>query len=238
MAGELAARFSARGQYSYSGNVPVPHSDLVASVASMLHQTNGGVGYALFDDLGAELGLDRGKAFQIALTNAVWDEMIRRGWNPCASSETRLNVFQANDGYLPREIVGDSITYKKLHFDPHSIFFAHLYEPTENLQGGAISLVDVRAYLASAGLQLDEVFRPSRKPGHERRLVARGQHRAILLRDYTTIVHPPEEGQLLLIMVRNDPTVGVAHAIDPVQKIKNGQRTARRFFRTSVSPHH
>ena len=82
--------------------------------------------------------------------------MISRNWNPCARSAARLNVFEANDGSLPVEIVGDTVTYKKLHFDPHSIFFSHLYETPVNVHGGVISLVDVHAYLDARGLQFDE----------------------------------------------------------------------------------
>jgi hypothetical protein len=230
---------SVQGQFVYgSDGEPRPNDELVQSVTQMLHKIDDGVGYVVFDDLGGALGLTGSKAFQAELTKAVWDEMIRRGWNPCARLEARLNMFEANDGSLPVEIVGDTVTYKKLHFDPHSIVFAHLYEPPVNLHGGAISLVDVRRYLDVTRLRFDEVFRMSRQPGHDLRRVARQEHHDALLREYATVIHPPEQGRLLLVMVRNDPHVGVAHEIGAVHAINPGEPTARRFFRTSVAPHH
>ena len=239
MAVETTMPWSVRGSYTFSSDaVPVPHCDLIISVAEMLHQVDGGLGYVIFDDLAEELGLALSKAFQVALMHAVWNEMIRRQWNPCERSQARLNMFEANDGFLPVEIVGDTVTYKKLHFDPHSIVFAHLYQAPENLQGGAISLTNVRGYLTDTGLGFEEVFRPSQRRGHKLRMVARDEHRDILLRKYATMVQPPEEGKLLLVVVRNDPVVGVAHEIARVHVIDPEMPTARRFYRTSISPLH
>jgi len=234
-----AELLSVRGRYAYgSDGVPAPDGDLVTWVAGMLHQIDGGVGYAIFGDLGEELGLVASKRFQVALMNAVWDEMLRRNWSPCVQSEARLNMFEANDGSLPVEVVGDTVTYKKLHFDPHSIVFAHLYEAPENLHGGAISLVDVRGYLGATGLHFYDVFRPSRRPGHELRMVARDEHHDTLLSEYASVVNPPGQGRLLLVMVRNDPVVGVGHEIGEVHAINPAEPTARRFVRTSIAPHH
>lgn len=238
MAGVIDA-LSVRGTYTFGcDGTPVPDRGMVVSVARALHQNDGGVGYAVFDDLDSELGPAAAKEFQISLINSVWDEMMRRGWSPCAGSEVRLNRFNANDGSLPVEVVGEAVTYKKLHFDPHSILFAHLYEAPVNLSGGAISLVNVRAYLDATGSSFDAVFRPSRRPGHELRMVARDEHRQILLSDYARVVMPPDPGHLLLVMVRNDPVVGVAHEIAAVRTIDPAEPITRRFFRTSIAPHH
>jgi hypothetical protein len=178
------------------------------------------------------------RAFQEALTVGVWKEIIARRWHPLGQDATRLNRFYANDGSLPREIVGDTVTYKRLHFDPHSILFSHLYEPLENLSGGEISLVDVRSYLGIVGLSLDEVFRPSRIPGHEHRLVAVDKHRDALLAEHSVRLRPPSPGDLLLVMVVNDPFMGVAHEIADIRTIEPDKPIARRFFRTSIAPHH
>jgi hypothetical protein len=139
---------------------------------------------------------------------------------------------------LPRDIVGDVVTFKRLHFDPYSLVFAHLYEPTENLSGGAISLVDVRSYLQDSGCALSDAFEPLYAPGHNGRLVARDIHRSRMLPSYTHTVEPPAEGQLMLLLVRNDPYDGVAHEIAEVQAVDYALPTARRFFRTSIAPPH
>ena len=186
-----AELLSVQGRYTYCNyGVPAPDEDLVACVTGLLHQIDGGVGYVVFDDLGEELGLVESKRFQVALINAVWEEMIRRNWNPCARIQARLNLFEANDGSLPIEIVGDTVTYKKLHFDPHSIVFSHLYETPENLCGGLISLVNVRGYLDATGLHFNDVFRPSRRLGHELRMVVRDEHHSTLSKYQPLSFHP------------------------------------------------
>lgn len=216
----------------------LPDPDFVCWVTGLLHQVDGGRGYAAFHNLENALGPSESKEFQVALIKAIWEEMIRRKWNAHRPDLTRLNRFEANDGHLPIEIVGDTVTYKWLHFDPNSIVFAHLYEPPENLDGGRISLVDVRGYLSETGLKLRDVFRSSSRPGHERRLVALDEHRPRMLHSHSVHLDPPGPGQLLMLVIRNDPFVGVAHEIGELRAIDPSLPTARRFLRASIAPHH
>ena len=69
-------------------------------------------------------------------------------------------------------------------------------------------------------------------------MVVRAEHHSTLLSEYATIVNPPTQGQLLLVMVRNDPIVGAGHEIAEVLVTNPAEPTTRRFVRTSVSPHH
>jgi hypothetical protein len=216
----------------------MPASDLVNTTTDLLHQIGDGVGFVACRGDAAELVVHRSRARQVALLEAVWAEMVRRRWNPCAPDEVRLNTFEANDGRLPREIVGDVFTFKRLHFDPHSILFSHLYEAPQNLEGGDIALVDVRGYLHDNGLDLSEVFEPLHLPGHNGRLIVRDEHRLSMLASYATHVAPPAPGELLLLMVRNDPSVGVAHQIADIRPIDATVPCVRRFFRASIAPHH
>lgn len=229
----------ADGRWKIGDNgVVIPMADLVDSVTSALHQSDGGPGYAAINGLESELGLERSKSFQVNLVEAIWAEMIRRHLNPYPPDAARLNRFEANDGHLPPEIVGDTVTFKKLHFDPHSIFFAHLYEAAENLSGGVISMVDVRRYLSDTGLVIGDVFRPLNRFGHDGRLVARDEHRPLMLNSYAHRIDPPGVGRLLLLIVRNDASVGVAHEIEHVRVIDPSRQSARRFVRVSIAPHH
>lgn len=213
-------------------------AELVQAVAELLHRPCGGVGYAVFRGSATELEVARTRQFQVRLLQAVWSEMTQRNWALLRPHEVRLNQFEANDGRLPREIVGDVVTFKKLHFDPYSVVFAHLYEEPVNLSGGTISLVDVYSYLQDNGYALSEAFEPLYAPGHNGRLVAREEHRLAMLRSYAYNVEPPAPGELMLLVVRNDPTAGVAHEIAELQAVADALPTVRRFFRTSIAPHH
>lgn len=216
----------------------VPPAQLVQEVSELLHRPSGGPGHAVFRRSAAELGVARARLFQVALLEGVWAEMIRRGWAPFGPDEVRLNQFEANDGRLPREIVGDVVTFKRLHFDPYSVVFAHLYQAPENLAGGTISLVDVRRYLQDTGCTLGQAFEPLYAPGHNGRLVARDDHRSRMLERYAHHVEPPPPGELMLLLVRNDPSAGVAHEIAEVHAVDGTLPTVRRFFRASIAPHH
>lgn len=215
-----------------------PRPELVETVAELLHRPCGGSGYAVFRGSAGKLGVARTRLFQAALLQAVWNEMIRRDWVSFGPNDVRLNQFEANDGRLPREIVGDVVTFKRLHFDPYSAVFAHLYEAPENLVGGTISLVDVRSYLQDTGWALGEAFDPLYAPGHNGRLVARDEHRSRMLQRYAHQVEPPVPGELMLLLVRNDPFAGVAHEIAEVHAVDDTLPTVRRFFRSSIAPHH
>ena len=214
------------------------HVDLARAVAELLHRPSGGPGHAVFRGSAAELGLVRTRQFQVSLLRAVWTEMIRRKWAPFGPDEVRLNQFEANDGRLPKDIVGDVLTFKRLHFDPYSVIFAHLYEAPTNLTGGTISLVDVRRYLLDTGCALRDAFEPLYAPGHNGRLVAREEHRPRMLQRYAHHVEPPAPDELMLLLVRNDPSAGVAHEIAEVQAVDGTMPTVRRFFRASIAPHH
>jgi hypothetical protein len=169
---------------------------------------------------------------------AVWQEMSRHGWVTGTPEEVRLNLFEAEDGRLPVEIVGDTVTFKRLHFDPHSIIFGHLYYPTQNVRGGDILLVDVRAYLNDTRVPFEKVFHRLERPGDESRLVTSDQHGSQLRRAYTTRVSPPKPGETLLLIVRNSYDEGVAHEIADVHAIREDRPTSRRFLRTSIARHH
>jgi hypothetical protein len=204
----------------------------------LLDRPSGGPGHAVFRGSVSEIGVCHARQFQIRLLQAVWTEMMRRNWFRFGANEVRLNQFEANDGQLPEDIVGDVVTFKRLHFDPHSLVFAHLYEAPANLTGGTISLVDVCRYLQDTGCTLDDAFEPLHAPGHNGRLVARDEHRSRMLRSYASQVEPPAPDELMLLLVRNDPSVGVAHEIAEVHVVDSALPTVRRFFRTSISPHH
>jgi hypothetical protein len=98
--------------------------------------------------------------------------------------------------------------------------------------------VDVRSYLQDTGYALGEAFEPLYAPGHNGRLVARDKHRSRMLRRYAHHVEPPSPGELMLLLVRNDPSAGVAHEIAEVQAVDGTLPTVRRFFRASIAPHH
>lgn len=211
---------------------------LAQAVAEQLHRPNGGPGYAIMRGSTVDLGLHQTRAFQDALLRAVWEDMVRRKWVRYRPDEVRLNKFAAVDGKLPRDIVGAVITFKRLHFDPFSLIFAHLYEGPKNLTGGTVSLVDVDSYLRDSCCALSDVFEPLYAPGHNGRLVAKAEHRQPMLRMYARNVEPPRPGGLLLLIVRNDPSVGVAHEIGEVYAVDPTLPTVRRFYRTSIAPHH
>jgi hypothetical protein len=215
-----------------------PPTALVQTVADMLHRPTGGPGHAVFRGLVSELGVSRTRLLQTALLQAVWMEMIRRNLVAFGPEDVRLNQFEADDGRLPQDIVGDVVTFKRLHFDPYSVIFAHLYEATENLAGGTISLVDVRSYLRDTGCALSDAFEPLYALGHNGRLVARDGHRSRMVSGYAQTVEPPADGELMLLLVRNDPYAGVAHEIADVRAVDPTLPTTRRFFRTSIAPHH
>ena len=118
------------------------------------------------------------------------------------------------------------------------MIFAHLYEAPVNLTGGTISLVDVRRYLLDTGCALGDAFKPLYAPGHNGRLVAREEHRSPMLQRYAHHVEPPAPDELLLLLVRNNPSAGVAHEIAEVQAVDGTLPTVRRFFRASIAPHH
>jgi len=215
-----------------------PNAELVTALTRELHRSEGGQGYVALRANLSDISVTQGRDRQIALVLAIWDEMLVRRLTSHDRGHVRLNAFEANDGSLPSEIVGDVSTFKRLHFDPYSIFFAHLYEEPRNLLGGRVSLVDVRGYLKGKDLELLDVFDPLRLPGHNGRLVAREEHRSRLLEDHASHIDPPGPGELLLLMVRNDPTVGVAHEIEEVRPIDPAAPVVRRFFRASIAPHH
>lgn len=212
--------------------------ELAQAVAEQLHRPNGGPGYAIMRGSTVDLGLHQTRAFQVALLGAVWEDMVRRKWVRHRPDEVRLNKFEAVDGKLPRDIVGDVITFKRLHFDPFSLIFAHLYEAPNNLRGGTVSLVDVDSYLRDSCCTLSDAFEPLYAPGHNGRLVAKAEHRQPMLRMYAHNVEPPRPGDLLLLIVRNDPSAGVAHEIGEVHAVDRTLPTMRRFYRTSIAPHH
>lgn len=219
------------------GNVR-PDEQLVRTTTRELHRSDGGRGYlALRADV-ADVSVEQCRRLQVALVCAIWEEMLARRLTSHGRDEVRLNTFEANDGSLPKEIVGDVSTFKRLHFDPYSVLFAHLYEESRNVTGGRISLVDVRSYLDLHNLKVLDVFDPLHLPGHSGRLVARDEHRSRMLEGHAHHVDPPGAGELLLLLVRNDPTVGVAHEIEEVRRIEPKVPTVRRFYRASIAPHH
>lgn len=239
MGSKLAGSMTLQASWLTAGSSDgFPPGDLARAVAELLHRPSGGPGFAVFRGSAAELGVARTRQFQVALLRGVWTEMIRRNWVPFRPGEVRLNQFEANDGRLPRDVVGDVVTFKRLHFDPYSVVFAHLYEAPENLTGGTISLVDVSSYLLDIACALGEAFEPLYAPGHNGRLVAREEHRRGMLQRYAHHFEPPAPGELMLLLVRNDPSVGVAHEIAEVHVVDGTLPTARRFFRASIAPHH
>jgi len=215
-----------------------PGADFVATTTRRLHRSDGGHGYVALRAHTDDVSVEQLRALQTELLCAVWEEMLQRRLTTSGPGDVRLNTFEANDGSLPVEIVGDVSTFKRLHFDPHSLLFAHLYEEPENLTGGQISLVDVHGYLATHGLQVLDAFAPLHLPGHDGRLVANDEHRCRMLEGHAQHVDPPGAGELLLLLVRNDPVAGVAHEIQEVRQVDSGAPTARRFFRASIAPHH
>lgn len=220
---------------SADGSIP---TEWIPTIARLLHRPFGGPGYAIIRGSLIDLDLARARIFQASLLRAVWQEMLGGGQISSKSKPFRLKEFEAVDGQLPRNIVGDVITFKRLHFDPFSVTFSHLYEAQQNLSGGAVSLVDVHSYLQDAGCSLEDAFEPLHAPGHFGRLVARHEHRQRMLQGYVHTFEPPPAGDLMLLMVRNDPFVGVAHEIAEVQAIDAALPTLRRFYRASIAPRH
>lgn len=212
--------------------------ELVRSTIRRLHRDDGGRGWVEVRWSLSGTSVEACRALQVALVRAVWADMLTRGMTPHGPQGVRLNTFEANDGRLPKEIVGDTRTFKRLHFDPYSIVFGHLYEPMTNLVGGGVALVDVRGYLERRGLRLADAFCPLHLPGHNGRLVARDEHRARMLAEHAEHVDPPAAGQLVLLLVRNDPTAGVAHEVAETYAVDPAAPVARRFFRASIAPHH
>lgn len=217
-----------------------PSMALVRAIADRLQQgpPSFGPGFALIRDLHRWTNDKRRNSFQIALTNLVWSEFVRRGWNDIEMEGSRLNFFEASDGELPVDLVGSSVTFKRMHFDPHSLFFAHYYEPPENLSGGELRLVDVRSYLAATALELEDVCVALEDRGNEGRLVVLDDHREAMLERHAVTVVPPRPEQSLLLLVRNDPVLGVAHEISPIAAERPNEPFRRRFVRTSIAPIH
>lgn len=215
-----------------------PTRELVDAASLELHRSDEGAGYVALRLNIADISVDKCRELQIGLVCAVWEAMLASRLTHHGREDVRLNTFEANDGSLPREIVGDVSTFKRLHFDPHSILFAHLYEEPRNLTGGRISLVDVRTYLNVNGLEVRDAFDPLHRPGHDGRLVARDEHRSHMLEKFADNIDPPGVHELLLLLVRNDPMWGVAHEIEEVRPIDPALPVLRRFYRASIAPHH
>lgn len=212
--------------------------EFISLMTRQLHRDDGGRGWVEVRWSFADTSVERCREQQVALVCALWNDMVTRRLTSRCWQSVRLNTFEANDGRLPKEIVGDVSTFKRLHFDPYSIVFAHLYEPTSNLVGGVVSLVDVRGYLDRHGLHLRDAFDPLYLPGHNGRLVARDSHRSRMLAEHAEHVDPPAPGELVLLVVRNDPVAGVAHEIAETRAIDPNAPMTRRFFRASIAPHH
>lgn len=236
--GDPASDWSITLEPSWLGRPAAVPQALISEVASLLHRPVGGPGYAVIKAAGSDLRLESVRDFQVALLQGIWDEMESREWMSYRSNEVRLNRFEANDGRLPRDLVGDVLTFKRLHFDPYSLVFGHLYEPPSNCAGGVIELVDVSGYLRDTGLQLTDVFAPLHAPGHNGRLVALEEHRRTMLSTYAQAVSPPSPGEFMILLIRNDPIAGVAHEIREVTVVDPTAPWQRRFYRTSFAPHH
>lgn len=173
-----------------------------------------------------------------SVTRVVSSILVRRG-QQADLSRCRLNVFYARDGALPIEIVGESMTFKALHLDPHSIVFAHLYHPTTNLRPIEMRLIDVASYLRSSSLTPAQVFEPRSVPHDPDRLVARPEHRRRLIATHT--IHTqvlPVSGDPVVVFVRNDPIEGVAHEVSDPEPVLPSSSFERNFVRVSVSLEH
>ena len=221
-----------------AGDAIRPGGELVRTVARHLdRRAPGAAGYFVIDGMSDLLaGRAAADAFQAQLMREVWAYLGARGWDECAT-QTRLNMFLAEDGRLPEELVGRAATFKTLHLDPHSIIFAHRYEPPENISGGDVLLVDARGYLRDHKLASADVFYALHGKHDEGRLVAREEHRAGMLAAYCTRVPAPASG-CRLVIVRNHLDYGVAHEITEINPTVPGRAWRRSFLRTSIAPLH
>jgi hypothetical protein len=221
-----------------AGDAIRPRGELVRTVAGHLdRRAQGAAGYFVIDGMSDQL-VDQAAAdtFQAQLMYDVWAELGARGWGEC-SMQTRLNMFLADDGRLPEGLVGRTATFKTLHLDPHSIIFAHRYEPPENVLGGDVLLVDARSYLRDNELASTDVFYVLHGKHDEGRMVAHEEHRASMLAAYCTRVPVPTSGYRLVI-VRNHLDYGVAHEITEIKPAVPGKAWRRSFLRTSIAPLH
>lgn len=216
----------------------MPTAAFIDSIAAELRTDLAGAGFAAIR--GIEQHLDAGGAdeFQRATLVGIQRWMLARELWPHPEGDCRLNIFLANDGRLPVDIVGASWTFKAPHFDPHSIIFAHGYRAPENLEGGDIWFADVARYAFLNDLDVDEILCMSEHERHRDRPCIREDHVAAVLAQVGVRVSPPRSGEHLIVFVSNSITTGVAHGIEPTLVVDARRPFSRCFLRTSISPNH
>lgn len=125
-----------------------------------------------------------------------------------------------NPNTKPREFV----TTKCIHFDGCTPFIANIYGPNSNIKGGYPIISDTRAYCRDRGV--DPRVLVENIPENYN-VVVRKEHYDAILADYSVGFDIDLEGDVVMIMLLNEVTGGVAHAATPPRKIDESKPALR-----------
>lgn len=220
-------------QHAVEPKSNVPRS-LVGAIAGRLvrdcdRESSGSV---LVTGLSSVFDLQAVQGFHQALFQAVWADFSLQSREVSEYSDHRLKPAVTTDGKIPVADYGSNWSYKELHADREALLFSQLYGPVAGFTGGALLLVDVRAYMRMHHLKFDEIFTWSDEPTPGSKPTLRVDYRDGALSECGTnlgVLGPDE-----ILFVNNCPSAGILHGVTPVV-VTDPARFVRIFARWSAS---
>jgi hypothetical protein len=111
------------------------------------------------------------------------------------------------------------------------LLFSHLYGPVGGFDGGAVLLVDARAYMRRHALAFTDLFEWSDEPTPGSKPVLRPEHHHAAVAEYGIDLDVIDIDTILF--VNNAPAAGILHGTTPVV-ITDEASYVRQFHRCSV----
>ncbi len=205
--------------------------DLVLAVSDRLVRDDAGVGAVVVTGLSRTLDVERARAFNETLFREVWEDFRVRSGHGGAADGYRIKTTVTSDGAIPPELYGSRWSFKALHMDRDALLFSHVYGPAAGFTGGAVHLVDVRAYMRRHTLRFDDLFTWSDEPTEGSKPVLREGHHEAALGECG--VDLGALGPDAVLFVNNLPSSGILHGVTPVA-VTDQKNFIREFHRCSV----
>lgn len=193
-----------------------------------------GIGAAVVGGLSGFPDMAAAREFHEELFRSVLDRFRERTSDEFTEGlhgELRVKTGTISDGAIPLESYGSAWSFKKLHADRDALLFSHLYGPVAGFTGGALLLVDIRAFLYRHALRFADLFHWSQEATPGSKPVLPAEHERAVLDECGVELPPPGPDEV--VFVNNLPTAGILHGVTPVTVVDQRQ-FVREYHRCSV----
>lgn len=206
----------------------MPTPQLIADVADiMLKSDLNDPGFLVIPNITEYLDMTQENSFDIIhqfqrkIFDGVCQVLFTQSTSPFENkSDFQIVNFKRVDGQAeqPDGFVGPQWTEKRVHHDPHNLFFTHAYGPLSGFSGGQLQLFDYKQMMQDKGLKFEDMFEADQMPDFQCRPVLRKEWQSAISPYLTTLTTQDEfdskgHRKVPIVFLNNHR---LAHAVVPL----------------------